>query len=142
MPKGVTTPPQKHQGKDLNKFRLPFWIRTFLFQSNTDAQASYNQSSHDDQSPQEPERKRRPGRPRGSKNRRPRVGSSKHEGQFYYGPPAGAATTSSGPPHHPSVNVQNQQYYEFQWRVLNLCAEFYGAAEELVVSCLCISFNR
>ena len=34
------------------------------------------------------------------------------------------------------MNAQNQQYYEFQWRVLNLCAEFYGAAEELVVSCL------
>ena len=32
------------------------------------------------------------------------------------------------------MNAQNQQYYEFQWRVLNLCAEFYGAAEELVVS--------
>jgi hypothetical protein len=32
------------------------------------------------------------------------------------------------------VNPQNQQYYEFQWRVLNLCAEFYGAAEELLVS--------
>jgi hypothetical protein len=31
------------------------------------------------------------------------------------------------------MNAQNQQYYEFQWRVLNLCAEFYGAAEELVV---------
>ena len=32
------------------------------------------------------------------------------------------------------MNAQNQQYYEFQWRVLNLCAEFYGAAEELVVT--------
>ncbi|KAF8802458.1 hypothetical protein BYT27DRAFT_7226364 [Phlegmacium glaucopus] len=103
---------------------------------NADAQTpSYNQSSHDNQSPQEPERKRRPGRPRGSKNRRPRVGSSKHEGQFYYHggtPTAAAATTSSGPPQHPTMNAQNQQYYEFQWRVLNLCAEFYGAAEELV----------
>lgn len=29
--------------------------------------------------------------------------------------------------------AQNQQYYEFQWRVLNLCSEFYGAAEELIV---------
>jgi hypothetical protein len=40
------------------------------------------------------------------------------------------------------MNAQNQQYYEFQWRVLNLCAEFYGAAEELVVSYLCILFSR
>ena len=107
------------------------------FSSNPDTQA-YNQPIHDDQSTQEPERKRRPGRPRGSKNRRPRIGSSKHEGQFYYhgASPAGAATTSSGPPQHPSMNSQNQQYYEFQWRVLNLCAEFYGAAEELVASYL------
>ena len=37
------------------------------------------------------------------------------------------------PPQHPDVNAHNQQYYEFQWRVLNLCGEFYGAAEELVV---------
>ena len=137
MHKEVTTPPQRHLGKDFNQFRLLSLDSNISLSSNTDAQASYNQPSHDDQSPQEPERKRRPGRPRGSKNRRPRVGSSKLEGQFYYGAsPAGAAATSSGPPHHPSMNAQNQQYYEFQWRVLNLCAEFYGAAEELVVSYL------
>lgn len=47
----------------------------------------------------------------------------------FYQPAAGVA-----PPQHPDVNAHNQQYYEFQWRVLNLCAEFYGAAEELVVS--------
>ncbi|KAF9000691.1 hypothetical protein BDQ17DRAFT_1245258 [Cyathus striatus] len=64
-------------------------------------------------------RKRRPGRPRGSKNRKPRAGSSNQ-------------TSTSALPHHPEVNPQNQQYYEFQWRVLNLCAEFYTAAEELV----------
>jgi len=34
---------------------------------------------------------------------------------------------------HPNITTQNQPYYEFQWRMLNLCAEFYGAAEELVV---------
>lgn len=76
--------------------------------------------------PEEPERKRRPGRPRGSKNRKPRVGSSRHEGLYYQGQP------SVGPPHLSDINPQNHQYYEFQWRVLNLCAEFYGAAEELV----------
>ena len=78
--------------------------------------------------PEEPERKRRPGRPRGSKNRKPRVGSSRHEGLYYQGQP------SVGPPHLSDINPQNHQYFEFQWRVLNLCAEFYGAAEELVVS--------
>jgi hypothetical protein len=90
-------------------------------------------------------RKRRPGRPRGSKNRPRQLpgGSSQKElsqSLFYsYKPaqkqstmPATAAVTA--PPPHPDVNAQNQQYYEFQWRVLNLCAEFYGAAEELVVS--------
>lgn len=40
----------------------------------------------------------------------------------------------SAPPAPGEVHPHNQQYYEFQWRVLNLCAEFYGAAEELVVS--------
>ncbi|KAF8150656.1 hypothetical protein B0H34DRAFT_147652 [Crassisporium funariophilum] len=104
---------------------------------NVDAQTPYNHSSHDDQSAQEPERKRRPGRPRGSKNRRPRVGSAKHEAQFYYHgqsstPAATGASPSSAPPQQANMNPQNQQYYEFQWRVLNLCAEFYGAAEELV----------
>lgn len=32
--------------------------------------------------------------------------------------------------------MQNQQFYEFQWRALNLCSEFYNAAEELIVSLL------
>ncbi|KAG5642021.1 hypothetical protein DXG03_003768 [Asterophora parasitica] len=83
--------------------------------------------------PSAPERKRRPGRPRGSKNRKPRVGqastsatATKQESApgFYH------ATAAA--PQHPDVNAHNQAYYEFQWRVLNLCAEFYGAAEELV----------
>ncbi|GLB40140.1 hypothetical protein LshimejAT787_0800110 [Lyophyllum shimeji] len=87
-------------------------------------------STADAQTGQQPqdnsqEQKRRPGRPRGSKNRKPRVGSAaiKPETNFYAG---------VTPPRHPDVNAHNQQYYEFQWRVLNLCAEFYGAAEELV----------
>ncbi|TBU49829.1 hypothetical protein BD309DRAFT_986211 [Dichomitus squalens] len=74
--------------------------------------------------------KRKPGRPRGSRNRKPRVSSgsatkapanSQHPG-FYQYPPA------------PDKNIsqQNQQFYEFQWRALNLCSEFYNAAEELV----------
>ncbi|KAI0711892.1 hypothetical protein C8T65DRAFT_718005 [Cerioporus squamosus] len=72
--------------------------------------------------------KRRPGRPRGSRNRKPRVSAgsatkapanTQHPG-FYQYPPA------------PGTNQQNQQFYEFQWRALNLCSEFYNAAEELV----------
>ena len=90
----------------------------------------------DSQHSQDSGAKRRPGRPRGSKNRKPRTGSSpakqQQENQFYYqGLQPVAGTT---PPQHPDINVHNQQYYEFQWRVLNLCAEFYNAAEELVVS--------
>ncbi|CAK5276134.1 unnamed protein product [Mycena citricolor] len=71
--------------------------------------------SHDASSVTEPPAKRRPGRPKGS---RVKKDSAK------------AVAT----PSLPEVNAQNQQYYEFQWRMLNLCAEFYGAAEELVKS--------
>ncbi|TFK40158.1 hypothetical protein BDQ12DRAFT_485905 [Crucibulum laeve] len=92
-----------------------------------------NQPPHDEpSSTQEPEPKRRPGRPRGSKNRRPRAapGPPKQDPPFQYqGQPMNATVA---PPQQPEVNSQNQQYYEFQWRVLNLCAEFYTAAEELV----------
>lgn len=70
--------------------------------------------------------KRRPGRPRGSKNRKPRAPRDRETNSV-------APVAVTGPPPHPDINSQNQQYYEFQWRILNLCAEFYGAAEELVV---------
>lgn len=70
--------------------------------------------------------KRRPGRPRGSKNRKTRQNATTVKQQQQQDP-----STSS---QFSEVNAQNQHYYEFQWRVLNLCAEFYGAAEELVVS--------
>ncbi|KAF9443755.1 hypothetical protein P691DRAFT_808355 [Macrolepiota fuliginosa MF-IS2] len=97
--------------------------------SAEDSRTSQQNAAQTGQDAQEPERKRRPGRPRGSKNRKPRVGSSRQEGSFYY---QGQLQSSAGPPHLSDINPQNQQYYEFQWRVLNLCAEFYGAAEELV----------
>ncbi|KAF9565401.1 hypothetical protein CPC08DRAFT_188916 [Agrocybe pediades] len=111
--------------------------------SNAPPQQHSNNRTHEELASPAPEHKRRPGRPRGSKNRRPRIGSTRHENQFYYqGPNAPAAatatttstapTSTSAPPQHPNITAQNQQYYEFQWRVLNLCAEFYGAAEELV----------
>ncbi|KAF5392205.1 hypothetical protein D9757_001439 [Collybiopsis confluens] len=77
---------------------------------------------------------RRRGRPKGSKNRRNRVSSG--QSPVKSSPPRHQPLTSPGqgtnPPQLPEVTAQNQQYYEFQWRVLNLCAEFYGAAEELL----------
>jgi hypothetical protein len=76
-----------------------------------------------------PEQKRRPGRPKGSRNRKPRESAgSAGKSQFPSYP-----SSQTGAPPLPGVTAQNQQYYEFQWRVLNLCSEFYGAAEELVV---------
>ncbi len=99
--------------------------------SGDDSRAPQQSASQAGQGGQEPERKRRPGRPRGSKNRKPRGGSSRQDGGFYY---QGQLQPPAGPPHLSDINPQNQQYYEFQWRVLNLCAEFYGADEELVVS--------
>jgi len=101
-----------------------------LMDSTEDSGPRKQNSSQIGPDTQETDRKRRPGRPRGSKNRKPRVGSSRHEGGFYY---QGQLQSSVGPPHLSDINPQNHQYYEFQWRVLNLCAEFYGAAEELVV---------
>ncbi|KAI6108300.1 hypothetical protein F5141DRAFT_1122264 [Pisolithus sp. B1] len=81
-----------------------------------DAPSSSNRlQSNGRPAPDDTDRKRRPGRPRGSKNRRPR------------GPATDATPATPG-----EIHPHNQQYYEFQWRVLNLCAEFYGAAEELV----------
>ncbi|KAF8640249.1 hypothetical protein AX16_010144 [Volvariella volvacea WC 439] len=102
-------------------------------------------SSSTQQQPQ----KRRPGRPRGSKNRKPRVVSGTstmkpdQSASFYVASnvpqnqaaapaPQPQPTTTAAPPSFPEINNQNHHYYEFQWRVLNLCAEFYGAAEELV----------
>ncbi|KAJ8692453.1 hypothetical protein PTI98_009763 [Pleurotus ostreatus] len=94
-------------------------------------------SSSQQQLSQQETEKRRPGRPKGSKNRKIRStsgptptqpGSSSTQVQTL----SANSSTATAPPQLPEVNAQNQQYYEFQWRVLNLCAEFYGAAEELV----------
>lgn len=82
--------------------------------------------------------KRRPGRPKGSKTKRAtqptETVAPTYAGYYPYAAHAPLHPTGTGtaPPLHPSVNEGNQQYYEFQWRVLNLCSEFYGAAEELV----------
>jgi len=109
---------------------LSFSLLINLTDSTEDSESCKQNVSQIGPDTQEPDRKRRPGRPRGSKNRKTRVGSSRQEGNFYY---QGPLPTSVGPPHLLDINSQNHQYYEFQWRVLNLCAEFYGAAEELVV---------
>ncbi|KAJ7672168.1 hypothetical protein DFH06DRAFT_1082092 [Mycena polygramma] len=80
----------------------------------------------------DPGGKRRPGRPRGSKTRK----VQSPPGQAPVNLDAAIAShptgTGTAPPLLPNVTSQNQQYYEFQWRMLNLCAEFYGAAEELI----------
>ncbi|KAL4072539.1 hypothetical protein V8B97DRAFT_1844827, partial [Scleroderma yunnanense] len=98
--------------------------------------SAHQQQSNGQPAPDESDRKRRPGRPRGSKNRRPRASGPDASNTQ---PAAARPSTSqhgfyqySTPPAPGEVHPHNQQYYEFQWRVLNLCAEFYGAAEELV----------
>ncbi|KAJ6466533.1 hypothetical protein C8R47DRAFT_37765 [Mycena vitilis] len=82
----------------------------------------------------DPGGKRRPGRPRGSKTRK--VQSPPGQAPLPVNLDAAIVShptgTGTAPPLLPNVTSQNQQYYEFQWRMLNLCAEFYGAAEELI----------
>ncbi|KAF8628001.1 hypothetical protein AX15_004122 [Amanita polypyramis BW_CC] len=93
------------------------------------AQATQLGQSHE--SAQEPERKRKPGRPRGSKNRKPRAvsqGTTRQDTQLYQS----AGSQPPAAPQHTDTNTPSQQFFEFQWRILNLCAEFYGTAEELV----------
>lgn len=91
---------------------------------------SHAQMQRDDDVTQDPtaadDTKRKPGRPRGSRNRKPRASTSsasksnvQHPG-FYSYPPV------------PGGTAQNTQFNEFQWRALNLCSEFYNAAEELI----------
>jgi hypothetical protein len=89
--------------------------------------------------------KRKPGRPKGSKTKKPRldmsapapaaaaagaVAGSQYPG-FKHAPPGPQPPPTSA---YPEVNAHNKQYYDFQWRVLNLCSEFYLAAEQLLVS--------
>lgn len=105
-----------------------------------DAPSSSNRlQSNGRPAPDDTDRKRRPGRPRGSKNRRPRGPATDASTTQPVGsrtsPPASANTgfhQYQTPATPGEIHPHNQQYYEFQWRVLNLCAEFYGAAEELV----------
>lgn len=73
--------------------------------------------------------KRGPGRPRGSRTSKKTVLKATGTTTFFQYPPPPAG------PQNAAVHPQHQQYYEFQWRALNLCSEFYNAAEELIVSC-------
>ena len=73
--------------------------------------------------------KRGPGRPKGSRSTKkpnPKAAGSMHNFSQYPPPPA--------IPQEAGLHQQHQEYYKFQWRTLNLCAEFYSAAEELIVS--------
>jgi hypothetical protein len=55
--------------------------------------------------------------------------SSSYHSVFRAIPPAMQIPQS----HLPEVNEHNERYYEFQWRILNLCSEFYAAADEILV---------
>lgn len=103
--------------------------------------------------------RRKPGRPKGSKNKKPRFdlsGSPPKIPPFpatppFYGyaqPPPGSVPMQAHPPVHPvtvpppnpfPADSNNSQFYDFQWRVLTLCSEFYNAADELIVRYLHIS---
>ena len=100
--------------------------------ASTDYRQPPPQQDHAQPSANDDGEKRKPGRPRGSRNRKPRASTgsatkapanTQHPGFYQYPPAPGA-----------NMSQQNQQFYEFQWRALNLCSEFYNAAEELIVS--------
>lgn len=104
--------------------------------------------------------RRKPGRPKGSKNKKKYdLSDSTPKQQFattpFYGytpPQAPPAATPVIPPVQtpapqsqpipqpaatvpfPALDANNQAFYDFQWRVLTLCSEFYNAADELIVS--------
>jgi hypothetical protein len=103
--------------------RLTIRMITSIIQPHTVGQGVLQQ--------QQPER-RRPGRPRGSKNRKNRAAPGTTAGPG--APPATTAPSLPPLPAHADINPQNREYYEFQWKVLHLCREFYEAAEQLVVS--------
>ncbi|KAL5525609.1 hypothetical protein ACEPAG_6945 [Sanghuangporus baumii] len=109
-----------------------------------------------------PPSRRRPGRPKGSKNKKPRfdmTAGSAQKQQFSSTPlysypqqqthqqqqpdatssqPTTAAPAQPGavsqpaPSPYSAPDSSNQALYDFQWRVLSLCSEFYNAADELI----------
>jgi hypothetical protein len=74
--------------------------------------------------------KRKSGRAKGPKAKKARLnGDNNVYHTFRSDPPSIEVPTT----HYPEVNEHNKKYYEFQWRVLNLCSEFYAAADGLLV---------
>lgn len=108
--------------------------------------------------------RRRPGRPKGSKNKKKfemteSTSTSSPKQNYtptpFYGyttpqqpspavvPPVQTSTPQPVPvpvaqpavsATFPAPDANNQAFYDFQWRVLTLCSEFYNAADELIVS--------
>ncbi|KAH8118226.1 hypothetical protein DFH11DRAFT_1839626 [Phellopilus nigrolimitatus] len=114
---------------------------------------SDKQSSANHGHPNSAPTRRKPGRPKGSKNKKPRfdLSGSPPKQQFsaapapFYGfpppPHPTAVPMQPHPPPHPVAvpsysvaDASNQAFYDFQWRVLTLCSEFYNAADELIRS--------
>jgi hypothetical protein len=80
--------------------------------------------------------KRGPGRPKGSRStKKPNSKAAGNMHNFSQYPPPPAIPQEAG------LHQQHQEYYKFQWRTLNLCAEFYSAAEELIVRPHLTSFS-
>jgi hypothetical protein len=71
--------------------------------------------------------KRRPGRPRGSRTKKATGKSTPQAVNFTV--PAKVPST----PGAPRKDEPSREYYDFRWKVIHLCNEFYTAAEELVV---------
>lgn len=71
--------------------------------------------------------KRGPGRPKGSRStKKPNSKATGNMHNFSQYPPPPTIPQEAG------LHQQHHGYFEFQWRTLNLCAEFYSAAEELI----------
>ena len=88
--------------------------------------------------------KRKPGRPKGSTKRRrveTPVSSTSPQGVVETGPSATRlfsvlSASLPRPATWQSMSDADQQLYDFQWKVLTLCREFYETASELLVSAL------
>lgn len=77
--------------------------------------------------------KRKGGRSKGTKTKKARL--DEHEES-----PLAFSAFRQVTPHidfpaspYPEVNAHNKAYYEFQWKVLSLCSEFYAAADQILV---------
>jgi hypothetical protein len=85
--------------------------------------------------------KRKGGRSKGTRTKKARL--DEHEE-----PPLTFSAFRQSTPHidfpaslYPEVNAHNKAYYEFQWKVLSLCSEFYAAADQILVRSLSAFLN-